>query len=172
MQKDRGWAKFISAQLYYSLLGRDIELETVPMLRDAGAGLMVWSPLSGGFLSGKYTWDNLQDTENRLSGFDVLQFDKTWGFEVVEGLREIGGRHGATPAQAAIAWVLAQPHTTTILLGASKLSQLQDNLGALNLTLTPDDLAALNTLAAPRPLFLDWVAMTADTQADAALRAA
>ena len=169
MQKDRGWAKFISAQLYYSLLGRDIELEIVSMLQDAGAGLMVWSPLSGGFLSGKYTWDNLKDSENRLSGFDVLQFDKEWGFQVVDLLREIGGRHGAGPAQTAIAWVLAQPHATTILLGASKLSQLADNLGAVDLMLTPDDLAALNVLAAPGPQFLDWVAMTADEQAQNAL---
>ena len=68
MQKDRGWARFISAQLYYSLLGRDIEMETVPMLRDAGAGLMVWSPLSGGFLSGKYTWITLKTPKTACRG--------------------------------------------------------------------------------------------------------
>ena len=171
MQKERGWARFITAQMHYSLLGRDIEREVVPMLRDAGMGLAAWSPLAGGFLSGKYTQANLTAAENRLSGFDVLPFDKNWGFGVVELLREIDGRHGATPAQVAVAWLLAQPHTTTILLGASKLSQLDDTLGALNVTLTPGDTAAL-TEKADRPLFpffMDWTETTADEQTKAAL---
>ena len=171
MQKDRGWAKFICAQIHYSLLGRDIEREVVPMLRDTGMGLVAWSPLAGGFLSGKYTRENLTAAENRLSGFDVLPFDKEWGFGVVELLREIGAQHKASPAQVAIAWVLAQPCATTVLLGASKLSQLNDNLDVMQLTLTPDDLARLNEHA-DRPMFpffLDWLEATMDGQTKAAL---
>ncbi len=157
MQKDRGWARFISAQMYYSLVGRDIEHDIVPMIQNAGMGLMAWSPLAGGFLSGKYTWDNLKAEENRLSGFDVLPFDKAKGFRVVDALRDIGGRHGASPAQVALAWVLAQPHATTVLLGASKMSQLDDNLGAASLALTADDLAVLDTLTKPEPIYPNWV---------------
>ena len=169
MQRERGWARFITAQLYYSLVGRDLEHESVPMLRDAGLGLTVWSPLAGGFLSGKYTWDNLKADENRLSGFDVLPFDKKAGFGVVEKAREIGRRYGASPAQVALAWLLAQPHVTTVLLGASKVSQLDDNLGADALTLTPADRAVLDEITKPSPAPLDWLEMTADTQVKQAL---
>ena len=169
MQKDRGWARFISAQMHYSLLGRDIEHEVVPMLRDAGAGLMVWSPLAGGFLSGKYTRENLKAEENRLSGFDVMPFDKEAGFGIVEKARGIGTRHGASPAQVALAWLLAQPSVATVLIGASRMSQLDDNLGADALALTPDDLAALDEATRRPPMALDWLELTMDEQTRKAL---
>ena len=169
MQKDRGWARFISAQMHYSLVWRDIELDVLPMLRDAGTGLMVWSPLAGGFLSGKYTRENLKAEENRLSGFDVLPFDKEAGFDIVDRLREIGARQGASPAQVALAWLLARPSVTTVLLGASKLSQLDDNLGADALTLTSDDLAVLNEATKPKTPPLDWLELTMDEQTKTAL---
>jgi aryl-alcohol dehydrogenase-like predicted oxidoreductase len=170
MQKERGWARFISAQMYYSLVGRDLEHEVVPMMQDAGIGLMVWSPLASGFLSGKYTRENLQDESNRLSGFDFIPLDKKWGFRVVDKLREIGSRHDASPAQIALAWLLAQPHVSTVLLGVSKLHQLDDNLGAINVTLTPDDLAALNELTQPQPLYPNWFTnATVDQQTKEAL---
>lgn len=158
MQKDRGWARFISAQMYYSLIGRDLEHDVVPMIRDANVGLMAWSPLAGGFLSGKYTRENLTAPENRLSGFDVLPFDKEQGFGVVDRLREIGARHEASPAQVALAWLLAQPPATTVLLGASKMHQLDDNLGAADLVLAPDELAVLDELTKPQPIYPNWVA--------------
>jgi len=84
MQKARGWAQFSSGQMYYSLVGRDVEHEIAPFMRYAGLGMTVWSPLAGGFLSGKYTRENLKDSENRLAGFDFLPFDKEAGFKVVE----------------------------------------------------------------------------------------
>ena len=156
MQKERGLARFISAQMYYSLVGRDLEHEIVPMMQDAGIGLMVWSPLASGFLSGKYTRDNLKDEANRLSGFDFLPMDKEWGFRVVDKLREIGSQHDASPAQAALAWLLAKPHVTTVLLGVSKMHQLEDNLGAANLKLTADNVTELDELTKPTAIYPNW----------------
>jgi aryl-alcohol dehydrogenase-like predicted oxidoreductase len=163
MQKERGWARFISAQMYYSLVGRDLEHEIVPLLQYAGIGLMVWSPLASGFLSGKYTRDNLSASENRLSGFDFLPLDKEWGFSVVGRLREIAVDHQASPAQVALAWLLAQPHVSTVIMGASKLHQLEDNLGAVDLALTNEELNALNELTQPHAIYPNWFTeITAD----------
>ena len=89
MQKAHSWAQFCSGQLYYSLVGRDVEHELVPFLHFAGLSMTVWSPLAGGFLSGKYTRETLKDSENRLSGFDFLPFDKEQGFKVVERTVEL-----------------------------------------------------------------------------------
>lgn len=167
---ERKWARFISAQMYYSLVGRDLEHEILPMMADAGIGLMVWSPLAGGFLSGKYTRENLRDSENRLSGFDFLPMDKEWGFRVVDLMREIAGRHRATCAQVALAWLLARRHVTTILLGASKMHQLEDNLGATEVKLTEEDLGVLDTLTAPSAIYPNWFnAQTVDGQTRDAL---
>src|SRR5262249_41823384 len=127
IQKARGWAQFSSGQMYYSLVGRDVEHEIVPFMRYAGLGMTVWSPLAGGFLSGKYTRENLKDSENRLAGFDFLPFDKEAGFKVVEMMREIAGRHEASVAQLAIAWLLAKTVVSSVIVGASKPHQLEDN---------------------------------------------
>ncbi|HET9130566.1 MAG TPA: aldo/keto reductase, partial [Terriglobia bacterium] len=90
LQKASGLAQFTSGQMHYALTGRDVEHEVVPFMQHAGLGMTVWSPLAGGFLSGKYTRENLKDPENRLSGFDLLPFDKEMGFKLVDRLREIG----------------------------------------------------------------------------------
>jgi aryl-alcohol dehydrogenase-like predicted oxidoreductase len=170
IQKERGWARFMSAQMYYSLVGRDLEHEIAPMMADAGIGLMVWSPLASGFLSGKYTRENLNDKDGRLSGFDFLPMDKEWGFRVVDLQREIAERHGASPAQVALSWLLAQPHVGTVLIGASKMHQLEDNVKAIDLTLTSEDLAALSELTKPTPIYPNWfTAMTADQKTGEAL---
>jgi aryl-alcohol dehydrogenase-like predicted oxidoreductase len=163
IQNERGLARFVSAQMYYSLVGRDLEHEIVPMMNDAGIGLMVWSPLASGFLSGKYTRDNLKDADNRLSGFDFLPLDKEWGFRVVDQLKEIAAAHDSSPAQIALAWLLAKQHVTTILLGASKMHQLDDNLGATDITFTADELATLDELTKPQPIYPNWFTdMTVD----------
>jgi aryl-alcohol dehydrogenase-like predicted oxidoreductase len=156
IQRERGWARFTSAQMYYSLVGRDLEHEIVPCLRDAGVGLMVWSPLASGFLSGKYTRESLKDKDNRLSGFDFLPLDKEWGFKVVDKLREIGGRRGSSPAQVALAWLLAQPHVSTVLIGASKMDQLEDNLSAADVELEAEELRALEEMTRPTPIYPNW----------------
>ncbi|MFB9329201.1 aldo/keto reductase [Paenibacillus aurantiacus] len=171
IQRERGWAPFINGQLYYSLVGRDIEHETVPFALGNGIGLTVWSPLAGGFLSGKYTRENLKDEQNRLSGFDFLPHDKEWGFQVLDTVRAIAEELEATPAQVSLAWLLAQPHVASVLVGSSKLSQLEDNLRAAELRLSEENVATLNELTRPTALYPNWfIAQTDDKQVADALR--
>ena len=156
LQKSNGLAQFTSGQMHYALTGRDVEHEVVPFMQHAGLGMTVWSPLAGGFLSGKYTRETLKDPENRLSGFDLLPFDKEMGFKLVDRLREIGKAHNGSVAQVALAWLLAKPVVSSIIVGASKTQQLQDNLGALNVRLTEAEIAELNSMTAPAAQYPGW----------------
>jgi aryl-alcohol dehydrogenase-like predicted oxidoreductase len=156
LQKANGWAPFTHGQMNYSLLGRDVERDVIPMMARYGLGLTAWSPLASGFLSGKYTRETLSDPENRFSGFDVLPFDKEAGFKLVERMRAIGQAHGATVAQVALAWLLAKPAVTSVILGASKRHQLDDNLGAADLVLTAAELAELDAATTPPPVYPNW----------------
>jgi aryl-alcohol dehydrogenase-like predicted oxidoreductase len=170
MQKARGWAQFSSGQMYYSMVGRDVEHEIVPFMRYEGLGMTVWSPLAGGFLSGKYTRENLKDSENRLAGFDFLPFDKEAGFNVVEKMREVAERHKASVAQIAIAWLLAKPVVSSVIVGASKPHQLEDNLKAVDVKLSGAEVAELDAITAPIPLYPNWFnANLVDAQHKAAL---
>jgi aryl-alcohol dehydrogenase-like predicted oxidoreductase len=156
IQKANGLAPFTHGQMYYSLLGRDIEAEVIPMMRRYGLGLTVWSPLASGFLSGKYTRETLHDPDSRYSGFDILPFDKERGFALIERMRAIAAAHGASVAQVALAWLMAKPAVTSILLGATKLAQLDDNLGAAALVLSAEEIAALDAATAPAPVYPRW----------------
>lgn len=154
IQQQRGYSPFIAAQMYYSLVGRDLEYEIGPFCQDAGIGIVVWSPLASGFLSGRYTRQDPTGGQGR--GTDFLPFDREQGYDLIDRMRAIASRHQATVAQVALAWLLAKPFVSTILLGASKLSQLDDNLGAAHLALSADELAELDRLTAPRPLYPQW----------------
>ncbi|HEV7322335.1 MAG TPA: aldo/keto reductase [Ensifer sp.] len=156
IQKANGLAPFTHGQMHYSLLGRDVERDVIPMMDRYGLGLTVWSPLASGFLSGKYTHDNLGDPDNRYSGFDILPFDKEHGFRLVERMRTIADQRGASVAQVAIAWLLARQAVTSVLLGASKPHQLKDNLGAADLVLTPAEISALDAATVPAPVYPNW----------------
>lgn len=156
IQKARGLAPFTHGQMHYSLLGRDVERDVVPMMRRYGLGMTVWSPLASGFLSGKYTRKTLDDPANRLSGFDILPFDKEHGFRVLEKLRTIAALRDITVAQAALAWLLAKPAVTSILIGASKLNQLEDNLAAVDVALTEEEVADLDAATALAPVYPNW----------------
>lgn len=144
IQKAHGWAPFVQGQMYYSLLGRDVERDVIPMMRRYQLGLTVWSPLASGFLSGKYTRENLKDPDNRFSGFDILPFDKEAGFAVVDRLKALATSRGRSVAQIALAWLLAKDAVNSVILGASKLHQLEDNLGAVEVKLTPQEVAELD----------------------------
>src|SRR5262245_58853830 len=113
LQRERGWARFKAAELYYSLVGRDLEHELAPFVQDAGIGVFVWSPLAGGFLTGKYTRENPKGDGGRLTSFDVLPYDREKGHHIVDRLRVIGSEHRASPAQVALAWVLSKPFVST-----------------------------------------------------------
>jgi aryl-alcohol dehydrogenase-like predicted oxidoreductase len=156
-QRSNGLAEFTSGQMHYALTGRDVEHDIIPFMRHTGLSLTVWSPLAGGFLTGKYTRETLKtDPTTRLSGFDILPFDKEAGFKLVERLREIANSHRASVAQVALAWLLAKPVVASIIIGASKITQLQDNLGALKLQLTETELSALDEMTAPAVQYPNW----------------
>jgi len=156
LQERHGWARFAGAQMYYSLLGRDIEHEVLPFVRDAGIGTMIWSPLAGGFLSGKYTRASLTAQDNRLSGFDFLPFDKEQGFRLVDLMKTIAETHRVSVAQVALAWLLAKPGVSTVLIGATKRSQLEDNLGAAEVVLSPSELRQLDEASPHAEYYPAW----------------
>lgn len=157
IQRERNYAPFVSAQMYYSLLGRDLEQEFVSFVQYAGLGILVWSPLAGGFLSGKYTRENPTGGGGRLANFDFLPISKELGYKVVDKLHELARVHEATPAQVALAWLLAKPYVSSVIIGASKMPHLEDNLGAVKVTLTAEELAALDDMTAPALLYPNWM---------------
>jgi len=156
MQKANGWAPFTHGQMFYSLLGRDIERDTIPMMQHFGLGLTVWSPLASGFLSGKYTRETLSDEANRYATSDFIPFDREQGFKLVEQIRGIASPRGVSVAQVALAWLLAKQEVTSIILGAAKETQLEDNLGAINLVLDAETIAALDSATTPAQVYPNW----------------
>lgn len=157
IQRQHGYAPFVAAQMYYSLLGRDIEYGVIPFLRHEGLGLLVWSPLAGGFLSGKYTREHPGAGDGRLASFDylsILSLDREKGYTVVDTLREIAAAHGeATPAQVALAWLLTKPFVSSVIVGVNKPEQFADNVAAVNLRLLPEEVESLDALTEPQPLY-------------------
>ena len=156
LQQRNGWARFCAAEMYYSLVGRDLELDVVPFVEHAGIGVLVWSPLAGGFLSGKYSRENPQGDGGRLTAFDMLPYDRDKGYAVVDKLRTIGANHKASPAQVALAWVLSRRGVASVLVGANKMAQLEDNLGAADLRLSAEELAELEQMTAPALTYPHW----------------
>ncbi|MEV4757884.1 aldo/keto reductase [Micromonospora sp. NPDC049559] len=153
-------ARFVANQVHYSLVSRDAERDLVPMAEDEGVSLTVWSPLAGGFLSGKFERGGaVADVESRRSqvGFDFVQFDEARGFDVVDVLRTVAARHDASPARVAIAWLLTRPAVTSVIVGARRMDQLTDNLAAAELTLTEQDLAELDEVSRPPVAYPNWI---------------
>jgi aryl-alcohol dehydrogenase-like predicted oxidoreductase len=138
-----GLTRFESLQAYYTIAGRDLERELVPMLRSEGLGLMVWSPLAGGLLSGKYGRDQQGEAGSRRTAFDFPPVDKERAWDVVDAMRPIAQAHGVSVAQIALAWLLHQPVVTSVIVGAKKPEQLADNIAATKVKLTAEELAAL-----------------------------
>ncbi|MCU1265329.1 MAG: aldo/keto reductase [Acidobacteria bacterium] len=157
LAKDHDWSGFVSLQAYYSLVGRDLEHELLPLCQEEGVGVLPWSPLSGGFLSGKYRRDNPTPEGARRSGFQFPPIDEARGFDAVEALAAIAKQREATVAQVALAWLLAQPGVTSIIIGANKQSQLEDNLKATDLKLTTAELETLSATTAPAAQYPQWM---------------
>ena len=156
IQRERHWARFVVAQMYYSLVGRDIEYETVPFLRDSGTALVVWSPLAGGFLTGRYTREAPDGGKGRLSGFDFIPIDRERGYLLIDRMKGMAQSHGSSVAQLALSWLLTKPYVTSVLVGASKMDQLEDNLAAIDVVLTPEEVRQLDALTTPEPLYPAW----------------
>jgi len=144
----RGWSAFIGLQIEYSLLERTVEQELVPMARELGLGITPWSPLKSGALSGKYTRKNAGQLKSDR-GFFVDGFLTEQTYTVVDELEAIAKAHDTTAARVAIAWVQGQPGVTSTIIGARRLSQLEDNLKALEVKLTAEELARLDALTKP-----------------------
>jgi aryl-alcohol dehydrogenase-like predicted oxidoreductase len=149
--------KFVTLQAYYSLAGRELEREIAPMLIDQKLGLLVWSPLAGGFLSGKFTRGGVSDEDSRRSkfGFPPVNLEKT--YDIIEAMQEIAGRTQATVAQIALAWLLHQPSVTSVIIGAKKENQLKDNLAAVDVKLEAGDLEKLDKVSALAPEYPGWM---------------
>jgi aryl-alcohol dehydrogenase-like predicted oxidoreductase len=158
-QKANGFARFTHGQMYYSLLGRDVERDTSAMMRHFGIGMTVWSPLAYGFLAGKYTAADMAKDDNRFAQFDWLKFDRAQAFALLPILEDIARAKGCSMAQLAIAWLLTRPQVDSVLLGATKTHQLEDNLGAIDVTLGAADLARLDEATRIAPIYpsSDWV---------------
>jgi len=149
MQRANGLARFVTGQMYYSLITRDIEHDHVPMALDAGVGTMVWSPLSSGFLSGKYTRDDPAGQQGRLASMDVLPFDRERGYAIVDTLKAVAAARNASVAAVALSWVLDRPAIATAIIGFSSAAQFDANLAAALLDLTGDERATLDAASAP-----------------------
>jgi aryl-alcohol dehydrogenase-like predicted oxidoreductase len=151
-----GGARFEVAQMYYNPLVRELEREVVPFLLDQTMGLMVWSPLAGGVLTGKYGREGQAPKDARRAGFEIGPVDWSRAQRIVDAMRPIAAARGRSLAQVAIAWLLAQPVVTSVILGAKKASQLDDNLGAATLELSKEELAALDRASALSPEYPGW----------------
>ena len=153
----RGWAPFASVQAYYTLAGRDLERELLPLIRDQQLGLMVWSPLAGGLLSGKFDRDGKGPGGSRRDTFDFPPVDKPRAFACVDAMRPIAARHGVSVAQVALAWLLAQPAVSSVIIGAKTVEQLTDNIAATRLALSADDTATLDQVSQLPAEYPGWM---------------
>ena len=152
-----GLSRFASLQAYYTLATRDLEREIVPMLRSEGVGLMVWSPLAGGLLSGKYGRDTQAEQGSRRVAFDFPPVDKPRAYDCIEAMRPMAEARGVSVAQIALAWLLHQPAVTSVIVGAKRVDQLADNIGATTVTLNADELAALDKVSALPAEYPGWM---------------
>ena len=143
VSREQGLERFKCTQSYYSLAGRELEREMMPLLKDQGLGLLVWSPLAGGFLSGKFTRDS-GDEAARRAKFDFPPVDKEKGFDILDVAKAIADRHGVSIAQIALAWILANSAVTSVIIGARRPAQLEDNLKAIDVRLSAEDMKALD----------------------------
>ncbi|MFZ3141361.1 aldo/keto reductase [Polaromonas sp.] len=155
-----GLARFESLQAYYSVAGRDLERELLPMLKSEGVGLMVWSPLAGGFLSGKYPRNPAQgqaEEGSRRMAFDFPPVNKEKAWDCIDVMRPIAEAQGVSVARVALAWLLHQPQVTSVIVGAKRPEQLADNIAATQVTLSPDDLQKINDASSLPPEYPGWM---------------
>jgi aryl-alcohol dehydrogenase-like predicted oxidoreductase len=151
----KGLSPIRSIQSYYTIAGRDLEREVIPAITSEGVGLMVWSPLAGGYLSGKFTGSNAG--EGRRTTFDFPPIDRPKADRIVEAMRLVAEDKGVSTAQIALAWLLHQTAVTSVIIGAKRLDQLDDNIAATNVTLTPEDLATLDPVSALAKEYPGWM---------------
>src|SRR5271170_1114999 len=153
----RNLARFDTLQAYYSIASRDLEREIVPLLEAEKVGLLVWSPLAGGLLSGKFSRTNQKPADSRRSEFDFPVVDKERAWKILDVIAPIAKGHGCSAARVSLAWLLAKPVVTSIIIGAKRLDQLGDNLAAVETKLTPDEIKQLDDVSALPPEYPGWM---------------
>ncbi len=156
ISRAEGLECFRCTQSYYSLAGRELEREMIPLLKDQHLGLLVWSPLAGGFLSGKFTRDGV-DATGRRATFDFPPINKDRVYPIIESMRTIAAARGVSVSQIALAWLLAQDVVTSVIIGARKLEQLDDNLKSIDVTLSPEELKSLDEVSRIAPEYPEWM---------------
>ncbi|MGD8428546.1 MAG: aldo/keto reductase [Balneolaceae bacterium] len=160
LQEKLGLEKYVTAQMYYSLVGRDLENDFMSFADYHDMGIIVWSPLAGGFLSGKYDKDNPPPKGSRFAeAGQFVPFDIDKGFEIVEALREVAERHGASPARVALAWTLSRDNISSVLIAARKLEHLEDDIKAVDLELAEEDINLLDDISDPGIPYPRWMVL-------------
>ena len=165
-----GLARFESLQAYYTIAGRDLERELVPMLESEGLGLMVWSPLAGGLLSGKYGRDQQGEAGSRRTTFDFPPVNRERAWDCVDAMRPIAEAKGVSVAQIALAWLLHQKAVTSVIIGAKRVDQLDDNIAATKVKLSVEELGVLNEASALAAEYPGWMLARQGEQRRALLR--
>jgi len=153
----RNLARFDTLQAYYSIAGRDLEREIVPLLEAEKTGLLVWSPLAGGLLSGKFSRENQKPEGSRRSEFDFPIVDKERTWKILEAIAPIAKAHNCSPARISLAWLLTKPVVTSLIIGAKRMDQLKDNLAALDVKLTEDQIKKLDDVSTLPPEYPGWM---------------
>jgi aryl-alcohol dehydrogenase-like predicted oxidoreductase len=168
MLQDRlGLEKFVTAQMYYSLVGRGLEYEFQSFAEYHKIGILVWSPLAGGFLSGKYTRANPAPAGSRFAeAGSFVPFDQEMGYRVVEALKQVAAGRDASPARVALAWVLGRQAISSVIIAARKIEQLEDNIGAVDLRLSDDEVRILDAASDPGIPYPKWMVLQLDTAED------
>jgi aryl-alcohol dehydrogenase-like predicted oxidoreductase len=167
LQERMGLEKFATAQMHYSLVNRGLEYEFQSFAEYYNLGILVWSPLAGGFLSGKYSRNKPAPEGTRFAeAGQFVPFDKERGYDIVEVLRKVAERHGVSPARAALAWVLAQPAISSVIIAGRKTEHLEDNIAASDLELTGEDLKELDEASHPGYPYPKWMVLQLDAAED------
>ncbi len=152
------WAKFVSVQAFYAIAARDLEREVVPLLQDQQLGLMVWSPLAGGLLSGKFaSADDKGPAGARRASFDFPVVDKKRAFQCVDAMRPIAQRHEVSVAQIALAWILRKAFVTSVIIGAKSTDQLRDNIASTRVQLMDEEIKLLDDVSQLPPEYPGWM---------------
>lgn len=152
-----GWNRFEACQHYYSIASRDLERELIPMMQDQNLGLMPWSPLSGGYLTGKFSGSADEAAGSRRAEFDFPPLDKDKADKIVEVMRGIAKSKGVSIAQIALAWLLHQDAVTSVIIGAKREEQLDDNLASTTVEFTEDELKTLDEVSALTMEYPAWM---------------
>jgi aryl-alcohol dehydrogenase-like predicted oxidoreductase len=167
LQQQLGLEKYVTAQMHYSLVGRGLEYEFQSFAEYHNIGILVWSPLAGGFLSGKYSRANPAPAGTRFAeAGNFVPFDKEMGYRVVEALKDVAGRHEVSPARLALSWLLGRRAVSSVIVAARKADQLEDNIRAVDLQLSDEDVQLLDAASDPGVPYPKWMVLQLDTAED------